>query len=349
MAPESSSSKITKDWLRFNDAPTHPRARKIVVDALPYKLTKPTNIENLRHQIQKHVDDLLAKVIDRHQMDVIADLALPLPVRTQATIIANAPVEDFERLAKPLLFGFLNGVRYPFQMDFWTEEAVERANQASRELEEYFTGLLAQRRQNPQEDFMSRLLGAHKQDNTFTDSHILQLCVENTVCGIHETSMALIADSVYLVLSSGQFEQLKENPDRAQNAVEETARFHSPNPLQPRIAKETLSVGGKTIEEGQLVFLNVAAANRDPEKFPNADHFDINRPGEDNGELAFGWVAHACPGRPLIGFVTQVVLETLASRMPNLKLQQWPENGHYTLRYQNRSDLYLLESLPVTF
>jgi pimeloyl-[acyl-carrier protein] synthase len=204
-----------------------------VVDALPYKLTKPTNIENLRPQIQKHVD-LLARVIDRHQMDVIADLALPLPVSTQATIIANAPVEDFERLAKPLLFGFFNGVRYPFQMDFWTAEAVERANQASKELEEYFTGLLAQRRQNPQEDFISRLLGAQKKDNTFTDLHILQLCVENTVCGIHETSMALIADSVYLVLSSGQFEQLKENPDRAKNAVEETGEHRSEGALPER-------------------------------------------------------------------------------------------------------------------
>lgn len=145
--------------------------------------------------------------------------------------------------------------------------------------------ILEKRRQNPQDDFITRLIAAQTEDEALTDSDLLQLCVETTVCGVHETSMALIADGVYLLLSSGQFELLKENPELVSNVVEEVLRCHTPTALAPRIAKEELEVGGKTIKKGQLVFLNLAAANRDPEKFSKPERFDITRSGDKNNEI----------------------------------------------------------------
>lgn len=349
MSPNCPFSRLTKNWLRFIDGPNHTRFRKLVVEALPYNLSEPTNVERLRPLIQKHVDDLIDKVVDYHQMDVMTNLAIPLPFRTQASILANASVEDFEKLWEPILSGILNIFRLPGQMNSWTEETVKRSNQSTIELEKYFSILLEKRRKNPQNDFITRLVAAQKKDKTLTDLDILQLCLETTVGGIHESSMALIGNGVYLLLSSGQFELLKEEPKLAIKAVEEVLRYYTSPALTLRIAKEKIELGGKTIKKGQLVFLNLAAANRDPEKFSAPDHFDITRPGENNGELAFGSGAHACIGRPLIRFVAQVVFETLASRLPKLKLQQWPRNAQHTLRFQNRSDLYLLESLPVTF
>ncbi|MDJ0575384.1 MAG: cytochrome P450 [Xenococcaceae cyanobacterium MO_234.B1] len=225
---ESPSLRLSKNFLRFTDAPNHTRHRELTVKALPYKLSKPTNIERFRPQLQKHVDDLIDRIADQHEMDVMKSLAIPLPFRTMATVIANVPVEDFEQFVEPLLLGFFNVLRYPYQMDFWSDDAVERSHQAAIKLEEYFTSLLKERRKNPQNDFMSRLLAVQKEDKTLTDLEIVQMCLETSVCGIHESSIAVLGDGVYLLLSSGQFELLKENPDLASKAVEEVLRFHTP-------------------------------------------------------------------------------------------------------------------------
>jgi pimeloyl-[acyl-carrier protein] synthase len=125
------------------------------------------------------------------------------------------------------------------------------------------------------------------------------------------------------------------------SAVEEMLRYESPTQFTARIAPEDCELGGKIISNGQSVFAMIGAANRDPERFPDPDRFDIQR--QNNRHLAFGWASHFCFGAPLARIEGQVAFETILRRLPEIVLETAP------LVWRENLSLRGLKSLPVRF
>jgi cytochrome P450 len=163
-----------------------------------------------------------------------------------------------------------------------------------------------------------------------------------TLIGGHETTTNLIASGFLTLLHDpASFEQLCNHPEIVGSAVEELLRFESPVQHTARIAPADVRLGGKTIQKGSRVVAGLAAANRDPNRFPDPDRLDLLRP--DNRHLAFGWAAHFCFGAPLARMEGQIAFNVLLRRLSR------PALLDKTLTWRNNAGLRGLTELNISF
>jgi cytochrome P450 len=163
-----------------------------------------------------------------------------------------------------------------------------------------------------------------------------------TMVGGLETTTNLIGNGVLTLLRNPQeLQRLRDDPSLVPSAVEEMLRYESPSQHTGRLAPEDVELGGKLIRKGQAVMAVMAAANRDPERFPDPDRFDVSR--TENRHLAFGYAAHFCFGAALARVEGQEVFEAIIRRLPDLQLQPGP------LVWRNNLGLRGLTALPVKF
>jgi hypothetical protein len=149
--------------------------------------------------------------------------------------------------------------------------------------------------------------------NRLSDDEVIANTIV-TLIGGHETTTNLIASGFLRLLGEPEsLQQLLRNPEIIPSAVEELLRLESPVQNTVRIAPHEMELGGKTIPEGSKVVVVLAAANRDPERFPDPDRMNLLRP--DNRHLAFGWASHFCFGAPLARMQGQVAFRKLVSRL----------------------------------
>ncbi|MBL4605939.1 MAG: cytochrome P450 [Flavobacteriaceae bacterium] len=341
--------KMSDGLLRFSDPPDWDVRRWMHEAAVPYKKFEgpESRPQTLRDQFQKIVDAQFEKVKGEKYIDAIQELCFPLPCYTTMAVL-GVPLDDYEKMREWTYNGVLIMFRMTTDWDFYSDESIARAINASIELEKYFGELLAKKRKEPSDDFISRLL--HYQEHStikVTDYQLIQITVNHLMGGLHESSIALLADGIHLLISSGQYKDLVDDPTLIQGAVEEILRFHPYAPINLRVANEDVVVAGNTIKKGQFCLINLACAQRDPRKWENARTFDIRREGDDNGDMSFGWGPHQCTGRPQIRMLANVFFETLTKTYPNLRIPEWPENAYMRLQYQPRADINLLESLPL--
>jgi cytochrome P450 len=151
-----------------------------------------------------------------------------------------------------------------------------------------------------------------------------------TLIGGHETTTNLIASGFRtLLLNPESLELLRGRPEIIGSAVEELLRFESPVQHTARIAPADLLLGGKSIQKDSRVVAVLAAANRDPNRFPDPDRLDLLR--SDNRHVAFGWAAHFCFGAPLARMEAQIAFNVLLRRLSRPTLQDdvvdWRENA----------------------
>jgi pimeloyl-[acyl-carrier protein] synthase len=316
----------------FRDPPDHTRLRTLVSKAFT-----PRVIEGLRPHIQQIVDGLLDRVRDRRAMDLIADLAFPLPVIVISEML-GVPAADRDRFRQwsQDVARSLDAIALPVG-----PEVIERGNAARRALGDYFRGLIAERRQRPQADLLTGLIAAEEQGDTLSPPELLATCVLLLVAG-HETTVNLIGNGMLALLRHpAELRRLRAEPALLPSAVEELLRWDSPVQRTGRIAATDVELGGRLIPKGALVSAVVGAANRDPAHFPEPDRLDLARP--DNRHLAFGWGIHFCLGAPLARVEGQIAIGALARRLPGLALAtdrpEWRES----------SALRGLRALPVTF
>lgn len=163
-----------------------------------------------------------------------------------------------------------------------------------------------------------------------------------TMVGGQETTTNLIGNGVLTLLRNpGEMERLQEDQSLTPSAVEEMLRYESPSQHTGRLAPEDVELGGKAIRKGQAVMAVMAAANRDPERFPDPDRFDVAR--ADNRHLAFGYAAHFCFGAALARVEGQEAFEAIVRRLSSLELQPG------ALVWRNNLGLRGLTALPVKF
>jgi cytochrome P450 len=315
--------------LIHSDPPDHTRVRGVVTKALTPRL-----VEAMRPRIQAIANELLDSVQHQGRMDVMKDLAIPLPVTVLAEIfgVPKSDLSLFKGWADDLLA--FQGVNKP------PEAILERSQKALVQIRAYMAGLIEERRRQPREDLLSALVAA--EGGALSETELLNSCITLLVAG-HETTTSLIGNGIYTLLRHADQWQLLQN-DRSllTSAIEEMLRYESPVARQPRLMKQDAEMGGKQIRQGQMVFQMLNAANRDPAYFTGPDQFDIRR--QPNRHMAFGVGIHFCVGAALARTEGQIVFLTVMDRLPRLRLVEDKPNWD-----MEKPNSRMLKSLPVLF
>ena len=330
LAHLSPIAQVMVKQMLFLDAPAHTRLRSLA----SYAFT-PQRVAVLREHIERIVESLLDAVESKGRMDVIADLAEPLPNVVTAEML-GVPVEDQWQLkAWSADFAEMLG---NFQHN---PDRVPMVLRAVEEMTAYFRNRIAEQRIEPREGLIQSLLTAEIQGDRLTEDEVVANSIV-TMVGGQETTTNLIGNGVLALLRNpDQLQKLRADLSLIPSAVEELLRYDCPSQHTARLTPENTVLGGKQIHKRQAVIAVMAAGNRDPERFPDPDRLDITR--TDNRHLAFGWAAHFCFGAALARIEGQAAFEAILRRLPNLKL----EPG--ALVWRPNMGLRGLTALPVTF
>jgi pimeloyl-[acyl-carrier protein] synthase len=322
----------SRQSMLFRDPPHHTRLREVVHGAFT-----PRAGDALRPRIQAHVDALLDCVAPARRIDVVADLAEPLPRAIVGTLL-GIPEADWTACAtwSAAIARSLDALPIPED-----EPLVAEGRAARRALGGYLRELVAARRTEPGADLLTAFVEAADQHGLLSESELVALAVLLLVAGI-ETTGSLIGTTVWALLHHpSEWARLREAPWRLPAAVEETLRWESPIQRTWRIATTDVELDGHRIPAGALVVLCLGAANRDPARFADPDRFDVER--RDLGHLAFGAGVHACLGAVLGRVETLVAVGTLLRRWPTLQLvTERPA-------WRPTATLRTLATLPVTW
>jgi cytochrome P450 len=315
----------------FMDPPGHTRLRSLASQAFT-----PARVEVLRSHIREIVNRHLDAVQAKGQMDIIGDLAEPLPGIVTAEML-GVPTSDRHRLkAWSADFAEMLG---NFQHN---PEHAPRMLRTVQDMTAYFRDRIRELKDIPREGLVHSLMTAEIDGDRLTEEEVVANSIV-TMVGGQETTTNLIGNGVLTLLRNP--DQMKRLEDRSliPTAVEEMLRYESPSQHTGRLAPRDVEWEGKVIRKGQAVMAVMAAANRDPERFPDPDRFDVGRP--DNRHLAFGYAAHFCFGAALARVEGQEALEAIVRRLPALELQ--PSAG--PLVWRNNLGLRGLTALPVKF
>jgi cytochrome P450 len=293
-------------WMLWRDPPAHTRLRAIVGRAFTAKVA-----ERLRPHARALAEGLIDAAAHRGGMDLIADFAVPLPCIVIAELL-GVPVADRDRF-KQWSYAVARGV------DLNRPAAVvEAGSRAVDELGAYLRELFADRRRDPQDDFLTALLTPGENGDVLSEDDAVATCVMLLFAG-HETTCNLIGNGVLALLRNPtEWERLRTDPGLRRTAVAELLRYDAPVQYAVRYAFETVTIGGKTIRKGQMVCLGMGAANRDPAVFPDPDRLDLAR--SPNPHVSLGMGIHYCIGAPLALAEAEEALGALLHRLPNLRL-----------------------------
>ena len=278
------------------DRPRHTAHRRILTDAVGPRATP-----NLDAQVRAHARRLLDTSTDG-RLDLGADYAFHLSLDVVFDLI-GAPHElkaEAETLAEALFL-------YRTPMPDGSDPAVR--------LQQILDEMIASRVENPRDDWLTQVAVHPCLSTTEAQGAIVALLVG----GHHSTARATACLLARVVSEPDLQARLRAEPERIPDAVEETVRLHTPLRWFARTALEDVEVGGTPVRAGERLLLLYAGANRDPQRFPGADVFDLDRP-RSRDHLAFGWGIHRCVGMPLAQLEIRVALEELFARTTDLTL-----------------------------
>lgn len=307
------------------DPPRHRQLRALVTQAFT-----PRTVAQLESRIEAIVNDLLDQVAGRGHMDIIDDLAYPLPVIVIAELL-GVPIED----------------RAQFKQ--WSDAIVSgpaAAGMAGRnpqaEMSVYFRRLIEQRRHEPHDDLISALLAAQIEGRHLSEVELLGFCILLLVAG-NETTTNLIGNAVLCFDEHPDaLAMAREQPELLPSAIEEALRYRSPVQSMFRSTVAETEVGGRLIPAGSFVVAWIGSANRDADQFPDPDRFNVER--TPNRHLAFGQGIHFCLGAPLARLEARIALSALFDRMPNLRCVRDAQ-----LEPLPSSIVYGVKHLPIIF
>ena len=314
----------------FLDPPQHSRVRALAAAAFT-----PRRIERLREHIQDITNTLVDAVAARGQMDVMQELAGPLPAIVTAELL-GVPTADHEQL-KDWSQDFAEMLGN-FQHNPGRVEKVLRSVEG---MTSYFRDALTRQPAEPTEGLLNALANAEVDGDRLTEDEVIANVIV-TMVGGQETTTNLIGNGLLTLLRTpGALERLRADPSAIPTAIEELLRYESPSQHTARLAPDDVVLGGQSIGKGQAVIAVMGAANRDPERFADPDVLDLAR--KDNRHLAFGWAGHFCFGAPLARMEAHIAFETMLRRLPELELVSEPVSWRANLGLRG------LTALPITW
>lgn len=319
--------KWLNDWILFQDAPTHTANRGLMV-----KSFTPAIVETLRGKVERIVSHLCDEMAKKPTFDLIKDFAYPLPAIVIAELL-GLPAEDKDK------------------MKFWSDEVtiflaspvrslalVERATKAVDGWNNYLAPFVEDRRKNPREDLITKMVQAVDNGMKLTDEQIYAACAMILFAG-HETTTYLISNGMLATSERPSvWAQLKANPQIIPSAVEEFLRFDGPVQMLSRVVQTPVTIDGQFFEPG-LVAILLGAANRDPKRFDRPNELILDR--QDNKHVGFGVGHHFCLGAKLARLEVEIALRALIERFPNMKVAK------QVLTYQPTHALRALKSLMI--
>jgi cytochrome P450 len=323
--------RISRDMMLFRDAAEHHRLR-----VLGNRGFTPSMLDHAQPVIQRVVDHLLDSVQSRGRMDANTDLAQPLPALTIAELfgIPKSDRDLFQKWSDAAAF-FLGG-----NLTDPPREA-KAANDAMLALEAYFLNLIKQRQGKPGSDLLSLLL-AGQVEGRLSAEEVSAQCILILIAG-HVTTIDLTANTINALLDHpDQWRALVADPSKVPAAVEESLRYDTAVPFIHRIVRGETLIGGQKMKSGQVVYLGLSAANRDPAVFPDPDVFDLARPNKSE-HLSFAGGPHVCLGAGLARRELETALTALVQRMPNLRRAGAPRRRCENIIFRG------FYSLPVEF
>ncbi|HEY7268540.1 MAG TPA: cytochrome P450, partial [Dehalococcoidia bacterium] len=275
------------------------------------KAFTPRVVEVMRPHIQEITDELLEALPADGSIDVVRDLAVPLPIIVIAEMLGVPPSqrEQFKAWSTDIA-GALGSSAQP-------QDAIGRAGRASEELAAYFRGVIEERRQAPKDDLISGLIEARDQGDHLSEDELVATCVLLLVAG-NETTTNLVGNGMLALTDNPQQRQcLLDDPSLITTAVEELLRFDGPVQATSRVVIDDCEFRGKHFQKGQIAITFLGAANRDPAQFADPDNLDLAR--ADNRHLGFGQGIHYCLGAPLARVEAQIAISSLLRRYPDLE------------------------------
>jgi cytochrome P450 len=279
------------------DPPRHRQLRAFVTQAFT-----PRTVANLAPRVREIIHEQLDQVAADGHMDLIEDLAYPLPVIVISELL-GVPAAD----------------RAMFK--HWSDNVVSQdqsqAMQSVREMSEYLKAITDERRKKPANDLISALLEAQVDGQHLNEGELLSFYILLLVAG-NETTTNLIGNAFTCFDDYPQaLEQLQADPTRIPNAIEEVLRFRSPVQRLIRITTKDTEIAGQPIAAGQLITPWLGSANRDEAQFSDPDTFAIQR--TPNRHVGFGHGIHFCVGAPLSRLEGKIALEIILERFKNIK------------------------------
>lgn len=298
------------------DPPDHTRLRRLVSAAF-----SPRRVEALRSNVQTITDDLLDEIAKQgpaSRIDLVAAFAFPLPFTVICELL-GVPQSDRSRLGRAFT-KLLVPTSSP------AEYAV--AKEASDVVVGMLEALVAAKKGDACDDLISGLISARDGDERLDNQELLSTIFQLMVAG-HDTTASLIGNSfVAMFRNPTLLEKLRSDPEQIPAAVEEFLRYDAPVPHATfRYTVEPVELGGATIPAGEQVIICLAAANRDPARYPSSERVEIDRSASRH--LAFGHGIHHCLGAPLARMEGVVAIGTLLRRYPDLTLAVRAEDLHW--------------------
>ena len=276
------------------------------------KVFTPRAVARMEPSIQQTCSDLLASLDG--EADLVREYASPVAMRTLAGLLGvpEDKTSDFIRWADAINAGLGPAMS--------TEEVIEVARQQV-EFREYFTGQVNARREKPQNDLLTEITLVESDGETLDTNEIIGILSQFLSAGL-DTTNKLIAAAMYQLSVDREYqEQLRANPEKIENFIEETARLNSPVQTLFRIATEDVDLGGVRIPEGSYVMVPYGAANRDPEVFENPDAFDAQR-SNLRKHFAFGHGIHHCIGAALGRAEARIAMNALLGATTDITLNE---------------------------
>lgn len=283
-----------------------------------------------------------------------------MPSETPGTSSATTIFWPFSRIPLPVIvIAELLGVPAADRQLFkdWSDriaESVEDDSEAAiqkfladkekvrRELDDYFMKVTLERRKQPEDDLITKLVQAEVDGEKLTDEEIMEFCILLLGAG-NETTTNLITNAVRIFMEEPSLqEKLRQQPELMKGAIEEVLRYYSPILAMNRYATKDVEIGGKQVKKGDLVVTWIGSANRDEEKFPDADRFIVDR--TPNAHLAFGQGIHFCLGAPLARLEALIALPLILAHFHDMRL---PEGTK--LEAIPSTFVYGVKELPVQF
>lgn len=306
-----------------SDPPQHTRLRKLVTNAFTTGA-----VAELRPFIAQVTDALLDEWPVGEQVDLVASLAVPLPVIVICELL-GVPEGDRPEIQR-------------WSAELFAAGKPDLIDAASHAVADYMTGLIAAKRLRPGDSLLDRLISARDGNDQLSEEELVSLAVLLLVAG-HETTTNFLGNAALALLQHpAELERLRNNLEDIPASLDELLRFDSPvSTATFRFTTEAVTLGDTEIPAGVPVLVALGAANRDPERFPSPDQLNLER--EAAGHLSFGHGIHRCVGAPLARAEAGIALSAILSRFPGIRLAVLPDQ----LDWRRTRLVRGLASLPV--
>ncbi len=340
----NAAAPFQRPSLLQSDPPYHRTLRGVIASAFT-----PIIIAKLEPHIENIAHEMLNRVIQKGSMDLIDDLAYPLPVTIIAELL-GVPTED-----RDLFRGWADRIvsSTAAEGDVSDDENIVRMIDG---MDLYFSNIVEERTKNPREDLITNLIKAQADGRHLYKDEILTFCRLLLLAG-HVTTVNLIGNTILSLLQNPhEFRLVQSDRTLIPSTIEEVLRYRSPVQAVARIVTKDTKLGGQKLQLGQRIIAWLGSANHDESVYEDPERFDITRNKSSHpSHIGFGHGIHFCVGAPLARLEGQVVLKVILQRLQDLELDNRDKENkqedlvplqsvffhgvaHLPLLFQKRSD-----------